>query len=779
MKLPCRAVLVFAFQLSVLGFVSGQSTVILSGYVRDAASGESLPGANVFDLDDPALGTTTNPYGFFSLTLPAGPHTLRISYLGYRDTTLQLDLRENTRLNVALEPGITIQEVVVRSDEGERALTDPGMGTVALPVENIRQLPVVFGEIDVLKTLQLLPGVLSAQEGNAGFYVRGGGPDQNLILLDEAVVYNSGHMLGFFSVFNGDAIKNTTLIKGGMPARYGGRVSSVVDIQMKEGNDKKLGVSGGIGLIASRLTVEGPLKKERSSFILSGRRTYAFDLAQPLLDNTDFAGTNYFFYDLNAKVNHRFSDRDRLFLSAYFGRDVLRFRASERDFFFDLPYGNQTATLRWNHLFGDRLFLNLSAVFNEYEFEFHGGQDDFVADVYSGVRDWNLKADFDFYPTPEHHLRFGTNYTWHRLTPNVASATNGEENFSNDLLPVFAHESSLYLSDEWQPRPHLTLYAGLRLNYFLQTGPYTSKLDGRTYEKGEPVKGYLNPEPRLSLAWRLDARNALKAGLTLANQYIHLVSNSTNTLPADVWVPSTERVKPQTGWQYALGWFRNFPRKDLEASVELYYKALDNQIDYREDYVNDIADDLENEFVFGSGRSYGLELFLKKRSGRLNGWVGYTLAKTERTFPDINEGKTFPATYDRRHDLSIVAQYRLNDRWTLAATFVYGTGNAFTPLKSLYFIERTLNPEFGARNSARLEPYHRLDLSATLHPKNQKDKPWKSSWTFALYNAYNRKNTFFLFYDFQTNFEQGTARAEAFKVALFPIIPSVTWNFRR
>lgn len=751
----------------------------VSGYVTDSLTGETLIGANVVILEDETRGTTTNTYGFYSLKLPAGRYTLRISYLGYAEQRIPIDLREeDQRLNVALLEGVALEEVVVQSEAADRNVASTDMGTVELPVENIKKIPAVFGEVDILKALQLLPGVLSAGEGNAGFYVRGGGPDQNLVLLDEAVVYNSGHLLGFFSVFNPDAIKNTTLIKGGMPAYYGGRLSSVVDIQMKEGNDQQFALDGGIGLIASRLTAQGPIVKGRSSFIVSGRRTYVVDLAQPLIRGTDFAGTNYFFYDLNAKVNYRFSDQDRLYLSGYFGRDVLKFRNPERDFSFDLPYGNNTATLRWNHLFNSELFMNLSFIYNEYDFSFGGGQGDFTVDVFSGVRDWNVKLDFDWFPTPNHSIRYGLNYIYHRLTPNIANAENGETTFSNNLEPRYAHEAAAYIQDEVRIGPRFSMNIGLRFSLFTQLGPYTSSIDSTVYERGEPVVTYTGLEPRFSARYKLSPSASLKGGITTAYQYLHLVSNSTSTLPTDVWVPSTELVKPQLGIQYAVGYFQNFKENAYETSVELYYRDLRNQIDYGENYVNDIADDLETQFVFGTGRSFGMELFLKKAKGRLNGWIGYTLSRTDRQFPDIDEGRRFPTIYDRRHDLSVVLNYQLSPKWEFGATFVYGTGNAFTPVRSLYFIENNFATEYGDRNSARLPAYHRLDFAATWTPNPDSQKRFRSTWTFSVYNLYNRQNPFFIFYDFETNTAQGTSRATAFQVSLFPIIPSVTWNFK-
>jgi len=757
---------------------AAQDKYVLSGYVKDAATGETLIGAAVAVADSAGLGTVTNAYGFYSLEMPAGTHRLRFSYVGYAGEEATVTLNEARRLNVELaEESVELKEVVVKARPDDANVKSTEMGTVGLQMDNVKKLPALMGEVDVLKTIQLLPGVLSAGEGNAGFYVRGGGPDQNLVLLDEAVVYNPGHLLGFFSVFNADAIKNTTLIKGGMPAQYGGRLSSVVDIQMKEGNDREYAMEGGIGLVASRVTFEGPIVEERSSFIVSARRTYALDLAQPFLDNTSFAGTNYYFYDLNAKANYRFSDEDRLYFSTYFGRDVLQFRSNARDFNFDMPYGNATATLRWNHLFSDKLFMNVSAIYNDYDFGFSGGQGDFRIGLESGVRDWNGKVDFEYFPNPNHHLRFGANYTYHRLTPSLATATNGEEVFANDGEIRFAHESAVYLADEIKIGPGIRLNAGLRVSAFTQLGPYTSKQDSTEYAAGEPVKTYIGVEPRLAATFYLNAVSSLKAGVTVANQYLHLVSNSTSTLPTDIWMPSSEIIKPQIGVQYAVGYFRNFQDNRYEASVEVYYRDLYNQIDFRENYVDNVANDLEEEFVFGQGRAYGLELFLQKKKGRFTGWIGYTLSRTERIFPEINNGNPFPAIYDRRHDLSVVANYTLNKKWEFGGAFIFGTGNAFTPVQRLYFIDQFPVQEYGPRNSARLQDYHRVDFSATYTPKPDSKARFRSSWNFSVYNAYSRQNPFFIYYDFESDPNAGTAAARAYQVSLFPVIPSVTWNF--
>ena len=765
--------------LALLNTAFSQNYTI-SGYVKDALSGETLIGVNVYNKANNQQGTSTNTYGFYSLTLPKGKLTLKISYVGYTDKEIDMDLSEDKSLNVTITEGVVMQEVVITAEPKDKNVESTRMGEVTLPIDNVKKVPLLFGEADVIKAIQLLPGVKSI-EGSTGLYVRGGGIDQNLVLLDEAVVYNPGHLLGFVSVFNADAIKNTTLIKGGMPAQYGGRLSSVLDIQMKEGNDKTYGVEGGIGLIASRITVEGPIQKEKSSFIISARRTYALDLAQPFINKTKFAGTNYYFYDLNTKINYTFSDKDRVYLSGYFGRDILNFNAKEQGFKFRLPYGNSTATLRWNHVFSKKLFMNVAGVYNDYDFSAGGGQDVFQFKVFSGVRDYNAKIDFDYFANPQHTVRYGVNYTYHRLSPNVVNGTNGDAVFTNAQLvkSKYAHEVAAYLSDNWKISPRLTLDLGVRLSAFEQIGPYRSQktLPAIDYKSGEKVKTFTGFEPRLGGKYTLDAASSLKFGVTATTQYLHLVSNSTSSLPADVWVMSSELVDPQRGTQYALGYFRNFDDNKWEASIEGYYKDLKNQIDYPESYVPNPAEDVEKSFVFGKGKAYGAEFFLRKAKGRLNGWVGYTWSRTLKTFPDIRKGETYPATYDRIHDVVFVANYQLSKKWELSGNFVYATGNSFTPLKSLFFIEQNLNLNYGERNSARYPDYHRFDLGATYTPKPDK-KGLRSTWTFSAYNLYNRKNPLFSYYDIQGAFEKGNYKATAKTVTLFPIIPSVTWNFK-
>lgn len=777
-----KSVITFFVFVCFLPFLPAQNTktFTLSGYIKDKSTGETLIGANVVDLDNPGSGTITNTYGFYSISLAQGTYKIGFSYLGYKDEKFEVVLDKNTQLNVSLEEGVLMEEVVISADKEDRRRNVEGtqMGTIELPVENIKKMPAIFGETDILKTLQLLPGVLSSGEGNAGFFVRGGGPDQNLVLLDEALVYNTGHLLGFFSVFNTDAIKNTTLIKGGIPANYGGRLSSVLDVQMKEGNMKKFGVEGGIGIISSRLTAEGPIVKDKSSFMVSGRRTYILDLIQPALKGTNFEGTNYYFYDINTKWNYIFSDKDRLYFSGYFGKDVLKFRQPSRDFTFDLPYGNSTGTLRWNHLFNQKMFMNMSLIYNDYQFEVNGGQDNFNFRLFSGVEDWNFKTDFDYFLNPRHNIKFGFNYTFHTLTPNTASATAGDVSFNTEFQPKRAHESAVYFLDDMKITNKLFMNTGLRLSLFSQIGPYTSPIDGTVFNKGDHVKTYGGIEPRWSLNYRVSKELSIKGGISVTTQYIHLVSNSASTLPTDVWVPSTELVRPQRGAQYAIGVFRNFSNDAFETSIEVYYKDLRNQIDYAENYVNDISKDLENSFVFGKGRAYGAEFFVKKSIGKWNGWVGYSFARTERSFEAIEDGRWYPAVYDRAHDLKLVSNYSPSKKWEFSAVFIYGSGRWFTPIRGFFFVEQNLNLFYGPRNSTRLADYHRLDFSATYTPKPNSKKAYQGSWVFSVYNMYNRKNPFFVNFDIETDFNTGNTSIEGTQITIFPFIPSITYNFK-
>ncbi len=781
-----------------------QNKFTVSGYITDSASGEALIGASLF-VQEINKGVATNVYGYYSITLDQGEHTLLVRYLGYRDQVRPINLTADTRIDFDLVDAATVireAEVVGRKGKGNTESTD--MGRIDVDVQKLRTLPAVFGEVDVLKMVQLLPGVKTNGEGNSGIYVRGGGPDQNLILLDNATVYNASHLFGFFSVFNADAVKNLELYKGGMPAQYGGRISSVLDITMKEGNDQKFHGQGGIGLISSRLTLEGPIVKDRGSFIVSGRRTYIDVLTKPFAkEGGSLAGSGYYFYDLNAKANYRLSDKDRVYLSGYFGRDVFDFKGpQEGDPDFSIPWGNATVSARWNHIFGPKLFMNATATFSDYKFEFKGGQDDFFFSLRSGIRDLGMKVDLSQYASVRHNLKYGGQYINHLYTPSTVVVASGDTQFDIDEPSrLKAHEGALYVQDEFEATDRLLVNAGLRLTTFTHVGTYTQYLydqqgdpaGTKDFGKGERIATYSALEPRLSARWSLNKTSSLKASFNRGQQYVHLASFSSVALPTDVWIPSGQNVKPLVGTQYAAGYFRDLADRMFETSVEVYYKDMRNLIEYAEGVQpqDNGNTNYDANLVFGDGYSYGAELFIKKRTGRLNGWVGYTWSKTMRIFPDINGGKEFPSRWDRRHDLSVVLGYDLNKRWQFGAVFVYATGQAVTLPVNRYWIEGQLVSEYTQRNGYRMAPYHRLDLSATLNNRDTKEvkdpvtgevkevpRKWHSSWTFSVYNVYNRMNPYFIYFDSEGVASQGTFRVVAKQVSLFSILPSVTWNFR-
>lgn len=772
--------------LCLLGslFSNSQNKYTLSGYIKDSLSGETMIGASIsFN----GKGVTSNQYGFYSITLPKGTYQIIASFAGYLPQQISINLDSSFQLNFQLLQRSVLQEVVVYSKRRDGNVKNAQMGKFDLSNAQLKSVPVIFGEVDLLKTLQLLPGVRNAGEGNTGLYVRGGGPDQNLILLDDAIVYNTGHLFGFFSIFNSDAIKNTSLIKGGMPAQYGGRLSSVLDVSMKEGNMKKYEVEGGIGAIASRLSVQGPIKKDKASFMVSARRTYVDVIATPFIPKTsDFYGSGYYFYDLNAKVNYKFSEKDRLYLSGYFGRDVFTFNNSNRSFKANIPWGNSTATLRWNHVFNKKLFANTTLVYNDYYFSFGGSQNDFNIKLNSGIRDATAKVDFDYFPAPQHKLKFGGLYTYHKFTPNIVSGSQGSTTFDpNNESVKFAGEAGLYVQHDWDISDDVKLSSGLRYSQFTQLGPYTiynrdidgNKTDSTVYSNGQPIKKYGGLEPRMTIRYSLTDETSIKASVTRNLQYIHLVSNAGSTLPTDLWVPSTYRVKPQISWMYAAGLFKNFKDNMYETSLELYFKDMQNQIEYKEGYTQSLKDP-EEDFVFGKGWSYGSEIFINKVRGRFTGWIGYTLSWTWRKFPQLNGGEKYPAKYDRRHDLSVVGMYDLNKKWKFSAVFVYGTGNSTTLPERFYIVNGVLTQEYSKVNQYRLPSYHRLDLSATLTPKQPKNGKFTHYWVFSIYNSYSRMNPYFIYFDQTGSPFDGSLKIDARQVSLFPILPSVTWNFK-
>jgi len=642
-------------------------------------------------------------------------------------------------------------------------------------VKKMKSLPVLFGEVDVMKIIQLMPGVQSVGEGSTGLYVRGGGPDQNLILLDKAQVYNASHMMGFFSVFNPDAIKDVTLIKGGIPAQYGGRISSVLDIKMNEGNSKKLSAAGGLGLIASRLTIEGPLVKDKSSFIVSGRRTYA-DLFLKMSRDTLLNNSKLYFYDLNLKANYRFSDKDRLFLSGYFGRDVFGFSNV-----FGFDWGNATGTLRWNHLFGNKRFMNTIMVSSNYNYTFKINFEGDEIKLISGIQNYNLKVGLHWFPSVLNNVKFGANAMFHRFfPPSFESNIEGFENFK--IQERYGLESGIYASNEQTISKKLSANYGLRYSLFNLMGPvddYTydewreNVIDTTTYGKAEIFKTYGGIEPRLALTYLLNKKSSVKISYNRTRQYIHLLSNSSAGSPTDLWIPSGSVVKPQIGDQVALGYFRNFRDNTFETSVEVYYKYLQNQIDYKNGANIIFNPTIEAELLFGNGWSYGVEFFVNKSVGRLTGWLGYTLSRTERQIEEINNWEHYPARYDRTHDVSLVLCYDLSMRLKLAGTWVYASGNAVTFPVGKYEFDGHIVNFYTERNGYRMPPYHRMDVSLTIEGK--KDKKLKSSWNFSIYNLYARQNAYSI------SFKQSKvdpSKTEAVQLSLFSIVPAITWNFK-
>ncbi|HXS35662.1 MAG TPA: TonB-dependent receptor [Flavipsychrobacter sp.] len=776
----------FLLLLSITPTISfAQKKVTLSGYVHDSATGETMIGATIF-IKEANQGAQTNAYGFYSVTVPAGVYTVVYSYVGYVSKVETMQLVESKAFDAELSNYTMLKEVEVTSVRKDANVKNTEMGTVTLSINRIKTLPVVFGEVDILKAIQLLPGVQNAGEGNTGFYVRGGGPDQNLVLLDEAVVYNTGHLFGFFSVFNSDAIKDVTLIKGGMPANYGGRLSSVLDVSMKDGNMKEYHAEGGIGLISSRLTVEGPIDKNKGSFMLSGRRTYIDVIAKPFA-NGKLNGSGYFFYDANLKANYKFNDKDRVFLSGYFGQDKFKFASQSGDFHANVPWGNTTATLRWNHQFNNKLFVNTSLIYNDYKFASNFDQNNFAIQIASGIKDYNAKSDFDYYTSFNHHFKAGVAYTYHTFVPNQVSGKADTTILRPDeALIKYAHEAGAYILDDFSLTKRLRVNAGIRYSLFAQVGPYTKynydptetvKLDSNHYGTGEIVKMYGGFEPRLNLRYELDSNSSVKGSIAKTNQYIHLVTMNGTTLPTDVWVPSTYLVKPEIAWQYSLGYFRNFLNNELETSVEVYYKTLQNQIEYKDGYVPSVTQDPELSYVFGKGTAYGAEFFVNKTEGRFTGWLGYTLSWTNRQFALLNNGLTFPAKYDQRHDISLVGSYELNKQWTLSSVFVYGSGTAITLPTAYYIIGGLVTPEYSNINAYRLPAYHRLDISAIYTPHHKRQRRWQGSWAFSIYNVYDRHNPYFLFVNTQGSLNNGVA-VKVEEVYLFPILPSITYNFK-
>ncbi len=760
--------------------VQAQERFTINGTVKEASSGETLIGATVL-APKWQQGVTTNEYGFYSISLPAGDSVeLIFSYVGFQSVTQKILVSKNQKIDVQLGEFVELEEVVVKANSYQEQINATQMSVEVLTVKEAKLIPALLGEVDILKVLQLKPGIPSGSEGQTGLFVRGGAGDQNLIVLDEAIVYNPNHLFGFFSTFNADAVKDLRLYKGGFPAQYGGRLSSVIDVKLKEGNNKKFAGTGGIGLISSRLTLEGPIQKDKSSFIVSGRRTYVDIFTNAInkanQDNEEFNQIpGYFFYDLNTKINYQLGEKDRIFLSGYFGRDVFNF---DSDFFsFNFDWGNATGTVRWNHTFSPRLFANTTFTYSDYQYNIKNKITGFSFEVGSQIQDINIKTDFYYNLSENHTLKFGAANTFHQFTVGrlQAGSDDGDVSFSSGQN-FDGTEFGAYLSDEWANGEKFTLSGGVRFSGFNNKG-----------------KTYLGIEPRLASKYSFSRDVALKASYARMYQYVHLISNSGIALPTDIWYPSTAGVKPQISDQVAIG--ASFALgKQFLINNEYYYKWLDNQIDFIDGAQLFANNNLEEEFAFGDGYAYGTELSIEKQQGRLKGWVGYTLALIRRgnfrgVKQDIMDGRYFAPRYDRRHDVSIVATYEINRRLNFSATWVYGSGDlTWLPGGRITVQDnpggrfQSVVPVFGDRNTFRLPDYHRLDVGLVIEffPK------WGSSdLTISVFNAYDRRNAYFLFLEPQfQKIEIGGQqfdfpdRVVARQQSLFPIIPSITWNFK-
>src|SRR5882757_4031836 len=748
----------------------------VSGTIKDKKTGETLSGATVGFLEHPGLGVVTNSYGFYSITIPEGKYSMVISFSGYAIDTIALDLKQNIVQNRSMSAtNNQMQEVVVTSSRRGNNMLKTPPGVQRLSMEDIKNVPVLFGEKDVLKTIQLLPGIKSSGDGKSGFFVRGGGADQNLILLDEATVYNASHLLGFFSVFNSDAIKDIAVYKGGMPANYGGRLASVEDIKMKDGNDQKFQASGGIGLIASRLNLEGPIVKDKGSFIVSARRTYV-DAFTGLASDTTIKGSKLYFYDVNLKANYKLNDNNRVFLSGYFGKDVLHLKNQD-----GIDWGNSTATFRWNHIFNDKLFSNSSLIYSNYNYntQFTSNADNIR--VSSAITDYHFKQDFSYYLNPRNKLDLGADVTYHVTQPGQAVASNTSKYNDVTLQKKYALESAIYASHEWTLSQKLKLTYGLRLTALSVVGPdsvYTYDNAGniltRTwYSGGKVVKTYLNPEPRFAASYQLNDSSSVKLSYDRNVQNIHLLNNSTATSPTNVYLPSSNVVKPEIADQVSMGYYRTFHQNGIEFSSEIYYKTLQNQIDYKNGANLVGNENVEADLLFGTGRAYGWETYVKKKYGRLTGWVSYTLSKSERKINGINNNNYYPASQDQTNHLSVVGMYQASKKWVLSADFVYSTGTPVTYPDGKFSVDGSPVYAYGNRNSQRLSAYNRLDLGATLYVK--KTRKIESSWNFSIYNVYGQSNPYTIIFQTDPNNKD---RTQVQQTSLFKMVPSVTYNFK-
>lgn len=764
-----KSLLFVVFTLLWTVAIQAQEYFTVSGTIKDEKTGETLIGASISLQNSPATGTTTNEYGFYSLQLPKGSQSVVITYVGYNTFVATLDMVKSTVLNVEMDDSVLLNEVVITGERQDDNLTKPEMGVEKLNMADIAKIPVLFGEKDVLKTIQLLPGIKSTGEGSSGFSVRGGATDQNLILLDEAPVYNASHLLGFFSTFNSDAIKDATIIKGNSPAQYGGRLSSVLDVKMKEGNYKDYAVSGGLGLISSKINIEGPIQNEKSSFIISGRRTYA-DLFLKLTE--DFKDSKLYFYDLNAKANYKINDKNRVFLSGYFGRDVLGFGDN-----LGIDWGNATGTLRWNSILNEKLFSNTSLIYSNYDYNIGITSGDTEFNINSNIKDWNLKQDFSYFANPKNSMRFGLQAIHHTITP---SSFSGTVNSNEPQVGRKAWENAIYLNNVYKPNEKWSIDYGMRASAYTIMGGDTYniyenglKTDSVVLASGEVGKTYFTVEPRLTLNYRLSETKSLKAGYARNAQHLHLLSNSSSGNPTDQWIGNSYNIKPELADQISVGYSQNFKDNAYEFGIETYYKSMQNQVDYKDGADLLTSGDVESELLFGKGRAYGVEVIMKKKSGNFTGWVSYTLSKTERKIDGINNNEWYNARQDRTHDVSVVGSYQLNKKWSLSGVFVYNTGNAVTFPTGKYNLNGNTIYQYGSRNADRMPANHRLDISATYDFK--KKGKYESSLNFGIYNVYGRENAYTI--TFRDN-EDDPSKTEAVQTSLFKWVPSVSYNFK-
>ena len=772
--------------------------VVLSGVITDANSGEQITGAYIIltDTVNPSnpQGCVSNKAGFYSVSVSPGNYRLSVSFMGFQEVRQDISLQRNSVMNFAMEPAaILTDEVVVTGQQEDHNVSSVDVGKMDIKVQTIKKMPAFLGEADVIKTVQLMPGFSSGGEGNSGLYVRGGAADQNLVLLDEATIYNASHLFGFFSVFNTDAVRNVEVYKSGMPAYYGGRLSSIIDVTQKEGNMKKYEFDGSVGLLFSKFTLQGPIKKDKCSFIISGRRTYVDLLIQPFIPKDhQMKGVKFYFYDLNAKFNVVINDKHRLYFGAYYGRDRYGYKSKSGSTQINFIWANAMASARWNYIISPRLFLNTIFTFSHYDFSTLMSMDVYKFELMSGLEEYTLKSELTYLPSPSHNLRFGVHYLFHVMRPNVYDVDAGEQaNLSlPTTAPLYAHELGIYASDEWDIAKWLKVNVGLRYSHFEHVGPFTRYIiderdmitDSIVYRPGQRIKQYNRVEPRLNMRFQVAKYTSIKASATLNYQYLHQIPMSTISLPVDVWMPSTELLKPQTCVQVSLGVYQNFYKNMFEAYIDGYYKKMYNLAEYRDGLAfSSLMINPDQMYTFGEGYSTGVEFFFRKSKGRFTGFVGYTLSYTIRNFEELNNGEPFYAKYDRRHDVSINLSYEiLRNKLTASVVWVYATGNAMTVPLGFYLFNGSMVQEYSRRNEYRMAPYHRLDISVDWFIA--KRKHFETSLNFSIYNVYNRKNPFFIFYETQTNVDvsQGTFELEtkAYQMSLVPIMPSITWNFK-